>query len=287
MLSSIDFIIPCNSLQFRALFGAVLHTNGKEATKAVLQGFFPIHIAAENLFPDAVYYLLSWGVHVNQRTLFAGKTALHHVVRFQPVDDAERVRQKTLLEVLNTFHASHNVQDVGGNVPLFNAILTEDVELIKLLIDSAPINHADADGDTHLHVAVEVNSADIVGLLIKKGADPRAVNKEGQTPSHLAAKNPLACLKVMNEESKKQHQELISTFNHEDAMGNTPLDYAALHSQKETFEYIWNCMQEDPSLSIAPYKVVLRRWLQKVHRSEVQTVLLNLQSTLKIIPKPA
>lgn len=274
-------------LQCRALFGAILHTDGKEAAHVTLHGFFPIHIAAENLFPDVVYYLLSWGVHVDQRTLFARKTALHHAVRFEPNDEAERVRQKTLLCVLNTFHASHDVQDVGGHVPLFNAILTEDVDLIKLMIDDAPINHLDADGDTHLHVAVELHSDEVVRLLIEKGADPRLVNRDGQTPFHSAAKNPLACLKAMKEECQKQRKEFINTLNYVDALGNTPLDYAALHHQKDTFHYIWNSMQEDLSLSIAPYKVVLRRWIQKVRKPGMQTGLSNFQSTLKNIPKPA
>ena len=274
-------------MQCRALFGAILHTDGKETAQVALHGFFPIHIAAENLFPDVVFYLLSWGVHVDQRTLFAGKTALHHAVRFEPNDEAERVRQKTLLSVLNAFHASHDLQDIGGNVPLFNAILTEDVDLVKLMLEYAPINHGDADGDTHLHVAVEIHSDEIVRLLIEKGADPRIVNREGQTPFHLAAKNPLACLKAMKEECQIQHKEFISTLNHADSLGNTPLDYAALHHQKDTFCYIWSCLQEDISLSIAPYKVVLRRWIQKARKPGVQTGLSNLHSTLQNIPKPA
>ena len=52
-------------IQFRALFGAVLHDEGKEAAEQSVQGLFPIHIAAEKLYPDAVAYLLEWGVEVN------------------------------------------------------------------------------------------------------------------------------------------------------------------------------------------------------------------------------
>ena len=59
-----------NCLQFRALFGAVLHDGGTaEAEKEDKQGLFPLHIAAQNLLPDAVCYLLSCGADVNKKSM--------------------------------------------------------------------------------------------------------------------------------------------------------------------------------------------------------------------------
>ena len=174
-------------LQFRALLGAVLYTEGKEAAQQSVQGLFPIHIAAEKLYPDAIVYLLEWGVE-------ARKTALHYAVRVRQLHKNKQQQQKALLQVLNAFKAGHDVEDARGHVPLFNAIVNEDIDLVKLLIAEAPIDHADVDGDTHLHIAADVNSEEIVRLLISKDANPMLCNHDGLTPAHVAAQKSLTCL---------------------------------------------------------------------------------------------
>ena len=299
------------SLQFRALFGAVLH-NDKVASERVaqnaservaqnasergaqrsrkktvkkamdqsVQGMFPIHVAAENLYPDAVLYLLQWGVKVNQQSLSAQKTALHYAVRF-PQHTNMQERQKAVLDVLNAFKAGHDVKDAKGHVPLFHAIVNEDIDLFELLINDAPIDHKDEDGDTHLHIAVDINSEEIIKLLIENGENPMLCNHDGLTPSHIAAQKSESCLKVMNEASKKEELDLVCTFCQEDASGNTPLDYAAIHSQESAFTYMWERIEECPSRNIASYKPVLDRVFGQCTKG-----LTTLQQTLEMLPKP-
>ena len=293
------------SLQFRALFGAVLHDNKvasergaqnasergaqrsrkktvKKAMDQSVQGMFPIHVAAENLYPDAVLYLLQWGVKVNQQSLSAQKTALHYAVHF-PQHKNKQERQKAVLDVLNAFKARHDMKDAKGHVPLFHAIVNEDIVLFKLLIKHAPIDHKDEDGDTHLHIAVEINSEKIIKLLIENGENPMLRNHDGLTPSHIAAKKSESCLKVMNEASKEEGLDFVCTFWQEDASGNTPLDYAAIHSDESTFLYMWKCIEECPSRNIASYKPVLRR----IFRQYTKDIhLTTLQQTLEMLPKP-
>ena len=242
-----------------------------------------IHIEAEKLLPDMVYFLLSCGVDVNQKSP-SGKTALHYAVRYEQQFEEGWKRQKTLVKVLKRFGASHDesAADSRGHVPLFNAILTEDTDLIKLLIDDSPINHPDIDGDTHLHIAAEIGSAKVALLLIEKGADPLLLNHDGQTPSHIAAQKSCACLREMNEACEEKGLELISTFFQEDSSGNTPLDCAALHYQEETFRYIWNCLCKEPSPSAASYRGVLARLSST---AEEDNSFGNLQYALKSIPK--
>ena len=270
-------------LQFRSLFGAVLHDHGKIAAQQSIQGLFPIHIAAEELHPDAVSYLLRWGEDVNLQSLSAKKTALHYAVRLCPQDEEKWKRQRTLVQVLNAFKARHDVPDARGHVPLYNAILTKDTDLIKLLIDDAPINHADVDGDTHLHIATYINSEEIVRLLIEKEANPLLHNHDGQTPCHVAAQKPNACLEGIDEACSHQGVELVDTFIQEDSSGHTPLDYAAIHLQKKNFQYIWERIEESPSRSIASYKPMLDR----LYGEDVKDIRFTaLQHTLETLSKP-
>ena len=291
------------SLQFRALFGAVLHDDKvaseraaqnasergarrsrkktvKKAMDQSVQGMFPIHVAAENLYPDAVLYLLKWGVEVDQQSLSARRTALHYAVRF-PQHGEKQKRQKTVLDILIAFEARHNVKDAKGHVPLFHAIVNEDIDLVKLLINNTPIDHKDEDGDTHLHIAIDINSEEIIKLLIENGENPMLCNHDGMTPSHIAAQKSESCLKVMNEASKKEGLDLVCTFCQEDASGNTPLDYAAIYSHESTFKYMWECIEECPSRNIASYKLVLRRIFGQCTKG-----LTTLQQTLEMLPKP-
>ena len=248
-----------------------------------MQGLLPIHIAAEKVYPDAVVYLLQWGVDVDQQSLSAGKTALHYAVRFWQQGNDKRKQQKALVKVLNKFRARHDVEDAKGHVPLFNAIVNEDIELVRLLIEHTPINHADADGDTHLHIAADASSEDILRLLISKGADPMLLNHDDMTPSHFAAQKSLACLEGMDEASRNEGIDLVSTFSQEDTSGHTPLDYAAIHSHEDTFRYMWKRIEESPSQSTAFYKPVLDR-LYGRYPEEIQ--LTTLQQTFKMLPKP-
>ena len=294
------------SLQFRALFGAVLHDDKvaseraaqnasergtqrpvektvKKAMDQSVQGMFPIHVAAENLYPDAVLYLLKWGVEVDQQSLSARRTALHYAVRFPQHKKKQKRQQKAVLDILNAFKARHNVKDAKGHVPLFHAIVNEDIDLFKLLIKHAPIDHKDEDGDTHLHIAVDINSKEIIEHLIMNGANPMLCNHDGLTPSHVAAQKSKSYLEEMNDASKKAGVDLVCTFCQEDASGNTPLDYAAIHSHESTFWYMWKCIEECPSRNIASYKPVLRRIFG---RCTEDIRLTTLQQTLEMLPKP-
>lgn len=51
------------------------------------------------------------------------------------------------------------------------------------------INAVDADGNTALHIAAQVNEADLVSFLIIRGANTEIKNNAGNTPLHVAIKN--------------------------------------------------------------------------------------------------
>ena len=254
-------------LQFRALFWAVLRESSDEELKMENdQGQFLIHCAAEKIHPDAVLYLHSRApklFDVNQQSTKVRRTALHFAVRFWHPELSKRSCQEKLVKVLGAFKTDHSLQDTIGHVPLFNAILTEDIDLVKLLIDSAPINHGDVDSDTHLHIAAALSLDEIACLLIKNRANPELCNKEGLTPFHFAAQKSDTCLIAMSEASIREEPEIVKIFSQEDGSRRTPLDYAAIHSHQNTFHYMWEHIQGNPNPITASYKPVLDRLFRK------------------------
>jgi ankyrin repeat protein len=61
---------------------------------------------------------------------------------------------------------------------------------VKLALQKNPdVNHADADGYTALHAAAENGHAEVVKLLLAKGAD-RTKRATGKTPADLAKAHP-------------------------------------------------------------------------------------------------
>ena len=209
------------------------------------QGLLPIHYAAEKIHPDAVLYLHSRApklFDVNQRSIKARRTALHYAVRFWHPEQSKRKCQKKLVQVLAAFKADHSLPDAVGHVPLFNAILSTDKCLVDQLIEYAPIDHEDDDGDTHLHIAAELSLVEIARLLIEKGANPMAQNHKDQTPFHIAAQRCGTLLEEMAHKAKDV--DLAEIFMQEDTSKLTPLDYAAQYSQKKAFQCMWTYIEQ-------------------------------------------
>ncbi len=92
-------------------------------------------------------------------------------------------------------------------------------EARELFAARADINSVDEDGNTALHLAAEINEADMVSFLIIKGANTEAKNNAGDTPLHVAIKhNALAATKVL----AIVHGDIFA----KDAEDNTALELA-------------------------------------------------------------
>lgn len=81
--------------------------------------------------------------------------------------------------------------DEDGRTTLYNAVLSNDLELVQTLIQrGANVNKADNEGRTPLHVAVINRRLDIVQtLLATEGVDINKGDNRGWTPLHYAANN--------------------------------------------------------------------------------------------------
>uniref|UniRef100_H9GCQ0 Ankyrin repeat domain 27 n=1 Tax=Anolis carolinensis TaxID=28377 RepID=H9GCQ0_ANOCA len=87
------------------------------------------------------------------------------------------------------------------------------------------------DAQTPLHVAALYGHADLVALLLKRGADVGAKDASHAVPLHLACQNGhLEVVKALIENHAKQ--------NKKDILGNTPLIYACLNNYQEIVAFL-------------------------------------------------
>lgn len=86
------------------------------------------------------------------------------------------------------------VQDINGDLPLHTALINEKYEVFQNLLDvmvtlpdaQKRINAFNYNYQTPLHLAVLTNQPGAIILLIRAGADPTLVDRNGCTPAHLA-----------------------------------------------------------------------------------------------------
>src|SRR6185436_15616892 len=70
----------------------------------------------------------------------------------------------------------------GGGVSLIDAVKAGDRAAVRTLATKSAVNVSEADGMTALHWAVRNDDADMVGVLMRAGANVNAANRYGITP---------------------------------------------------------------------------------------------------------
>lgn len=76
-----------------------------------------------------------------------------------------------------------NIRDGEGRTPLFEAVIEDQLPIIKLLIEwGADINHQDRSGLTPLHFAVQNKSEDVIAFLLSIGANANLQDIYGNGP---------------------------------------------------------------------------------------------------------
>ncbi|KAK9735275.1 hypothetical protein RND81_04G195400 [Saponaria officinalis] len=95
--------------------------------------------------------------------------------------------QKDALQILLEHHANPNTGTDDGVTPLLSAVAAGALACLELLIQANANVNICAGGATPLHIAADIGSADIINCLLKAGADPNAVDEDGQNPIQVAA----------------------------------------------------------------------------------------------------
>ncbi len=137
----------------------------------------PISLAASKGHNEVVRTLLRYNVSVNIED-DTGQTPLHHA--------AKNGRCRVMRTLLH-HHANVDAPDMEGNTPLHSAAMAGRVRVIELLIHhAADLEARSRTEETALHLAVKSRKS--VEALLKAGAKRDAIDRLGQTPLHIAAR---------------------------------------------------------------------------------------------------
>jgi ankyrin repeat protein len=104
-----------------------------------------------------------------------GYTALSHAV--------EAMYEEVVDALLNRPNLNTNASGLNGRPVLLAYVWRDNKERVEeLLAHGADVSAVDADGDTALHGAAKSGNVEIMRLLLDKGANPNATNRQGGTP---------------------------------------------------------------------------------------------------------
>eukprot|EP00200_Dunaliella_tertiolecta_P002525 CAMPEP_0202348952 /NCGR_PEP_ID=MMETSP1126-20121109/6651_1 /ASSEMBLY_ACC=CAM_ASM_000457 /TAXON_ID=3047 /ORGANISM="Dunaliella tertiolecta, Strain CCMP1320" /LENGTH=258 /DNA_ID=CAMNT_0048940691 /DNA_START=8 /DNA_END=785 /DNA_ORIENTATION=- len=84
-----------------------------------------------------------------------------------------------------------------GSLAHHDAAASGHLDILQILTEASgpeALKVADSDGETPLHTAARGNHLEVVRWLLEKGACPKAINSEGQTPADEADEEPVIAL---------------------------------------------------------------------------------------------
>ena len=83
--------------------------------------------------------------------------------------------------------------DKRGKTPIQMASIVHRLEIVELLLETGQVHvndQAEMLGDTALHFAALTPNVEMTRYLLKKGANPKVINWQGETPLHWAVNSP-------------------------------------------------------------------------------------------------
>lgn len=124
----------------------------------------------------------------------SGKLSLNSVdeTGITPLQFATMHGKLKSMKCLIDLGADVNFQDKTKQTALFTAVLTDNIEAVKVLtahIDKTKLNDKDYRNLSVLHHAAKKGNIDLIDLLIKKGANPNIGDYTNNTPLHLLVRH--------------------------------------------------------------------------------------------------
>ena len=247
--------------------------------------------AAQLGYCTIIQLLCKWGMNANKQSSFTGTTPLLTVVSPNHLSEDEKKKTVAVLLKCNA-KASVNVQNHVKDSPLTMAVLTKHADVFDQLLDAgAAGGEPDADGNTIMHIATQVNAVAICEKMMDKDEFKNMIaiqNNDGQTPIHLAAMHSPQCLSGIISALKNQHDQsgylkFVEWFSAPDSGDCTPLDVAAKAGQKETFELMWTEVKKYSPAYIEAERSKLRFFIKEAESDPSQWQRVN--DFLKLVPK--
>jgi ankyrin repeat protein len=197
----------------------------------------PIDYAVESGKPVAFTLLRAKGASLNYQT-GQGFSPLHYALTARPSSQSI-----AMVKALLSAGANPYLKDAAGQTPLHVGAAYAQPSVFKALIESLPkesLNQMDNQLETPLWIALENGSVELMGLLIRAGANPNFKNPEtGQTVSHLAAR------RGYNDMLTALSQYRSVNFNAQDNNGDTPLLQAVQSGRTAAVEALLALPQVD------------------------------------------
>ena len=163
-------------------------------------GLNAIHYAVSKMKTGVLTLLLDRSVvDVNTSTNDELRRTALHIVCDRAKDEDSKVETTNVALMLLQNGADVNALDATGSTPLSIAVLSNNVELVDLLIKyHSNVNHKVTDmRNSILHVAVRGCNRPILKLLLDAGAETGAVNEFNRMPIHEAA--TVSCVDALKE----------------------------------------------------------------------------------------
>jgi ankyrin repeat protein len=191
-------------------------------SKTLIQTVF--HRAASNGHIKIVNFLLSQGAELNPKNSLFTQTALHA---------AAQDHQYQMAEHLISLGASINYQKEGKKTPLMLAVVSNNTEMVKLLLDNnADVMLKDVYGDCVFHYAMRQNNPDITQLLLenpKKELLLKSKNIYGLTGSDILVDRPAI-----------NHRKLLPIMHYYLTLNYRNTDYLKITGHCNGFSFLRN-----------------------------------------------
>lgn len=152
-------------------------------------GGTPLHFAALNNDTAAIRKLVSEGADIDAQTSAAGGVGSLPGGRLTPLHVAAAMQREDAALLLLELGADPTIVSGYRDTALHLAVSNGEVRLTEALVRArgVDINALQGIGMTPLALAsMAPNSTKLMRLLLDAGADPKARDKEGRTPLHLA-----------------------------------------------------------------------------------------------------
>jgi len=175
-------------------------------------GATALHLAAYSGNGDVCRLLVREGADLEARTP-KGQSPLHFAAMSGYVDETNAI------DFLVRLGADVDAQDHMGWTPMMHAIMTYQPTVVeKLCLLGAHVDTRDVAGITALHHAMHYGHEDIVLTLLRHGADPHLVNREGEKAMDVLSRSD-------NMEEDLKDGELKWSGKHQKTLNSLMLPY--------------------------------------------------------------